>query len=74
MPTLYDEQREGSRYCVSYTKCLLCHGCRSYSANMVKCNKCSMNPKMICKHKEEEIIRGFEVMYKDQRPSLTLSR
>lgn len=68
----YDQHMKDARECIDYRKCLLCHGCRNFSRNVYKCTKCSMFPKMICKHTEEEIVRGFELMYQDERPQVTI--
>ncbi len=72
MSSGYDVMMKDARKCKDYKKCLLCHGCRNFTRNDYKCTKCSMFPKMICKHTEKEIIRGFELMYKDTRPKIEI--
>ena len=66
----YDDYMRTPRNCKDYRKCILCHGCRNYSENRLKCTKCSIVPTLICNHTEEEIVKGFELMYKDKRFSI----
>lgn len=72
MEKTYEDYMRTPRQCKDYRRCLLCHGCRNYTENRVKCIRCSAFPKLICEHSEEEIVRGFELMHKNKKPKVEI--
>lgn len=70
----YDDCMKDARSCNDYDKCLLCHGCRNFSASIMKCQRCSMNPQMICKHNHTDLVKAFKVVYKNTRPEIMLPK
>ncbi len=70
--SLYDERMRDARNCNDYDRCILCHKCRNFSDMLMKCQRCSMNPHMICKHTHEELMKAFKAVYKNQRPEVRL--